>query len=66
MQLTPLQSTQEYTLFAFKLTLGSICSGVAGWLSHSKGGNLRLELSFSQPTPANLKLILTYQPPAVL
>ena len=65
-QLTPHQWANGYTLFAFKLTEGPIGSGVAGPRSHCKGGNVRLELSFAQHTPANLKVILMYQTPAVL
>ena len=64
-QLTPQQWANGYTLFAFKLIESLIGAGVAGLRSHSKGGNNRLELSFAQPTFANLKLILMYQTPAV-
>ena len=65
-QLTPHEWAYGYTLFSFKLTLGPIGSGVAGPRSHSTGGHVRLELSFAQPTPANLKIILLYQTPSVL
>ena len=66
MKLTPHQWANGYTLFAFKLTEGPIGSGVAGPRSHCKGKNVRLKLSFAQPTPAYLKVILMYQTPAVL
>ena len=65
-QLTPHEWAHGYTLFSFKLTPGPIGSGVAGPRSHSTGGNVRLELSFAQPTPANLKIILLYQTLSVL
>ena len=65
-QLTPHEWAHGYTLFSFKLTPDPIGSGVAGSRSHSTGGNVPLELSFAQPTPANLKIILMYQTPSVL
>ena len=65
-QLTPHEWAHGYTLSSFKLTPGPIGSGVAGPRSHFTVGNVRLELSFAQPTPANLKIILMYQTPSVL
>ena len=65
-QLTPDEWAHGYTRFSFKLTPGPIGSGVDGPRSHSTGGNVLLELSFAQPTPANLKIILMYQTSSVL
>ena len=64
--ITPEEWADGYTLFAFKLTDGPIGPGVAGPRSIAKGGNVRLELSFSQPTPENLKIILMYESPCIL
>ena len=65
-QISPIEWEFGYTLFAFRLTPGPIGSGVAGPRTHAKSGNARLELSFAQPTPNNIKIILMYQSPAVL
>ena len=64
--ISPIEWEFGYTLFAFRLTPEPIGSRVAGPRTHAKTGNARLELSFAQPTPHNIKIVLMYQSPAVL
>lgn len=59
--ITPVEWSNGYTLYAFKLTDGPIGSGTVGPRSHSESGSVRLEFDFETAPTANLKLIIMYQ-----
>ena len=65
-QLTQLEWANGYTVISFKLTHLPNGSGFAGTRSLSTGGNVRLQLSLAQPTPAYLNMVLMNQTPSVI
>ena len=61
MSLTPSEWANGYTLYAFKITDGSIGLGTYGPRSKSITGSARLEVSFAAAVNENIKVILLYQ-----
>ena len=61
--LTPSESANGYTLYAFKITDGRIWSGTIGHRSKSTTGSAYLEVSFAARENENIKVIVYYQSP---
>ena len=61
--LTPSEWAYGYTLYAFKITDGSIGSGTYGPRSTSTTKSAHLEVSFAAAVNENIKVIVYYQSP---
>ena len=64
--LTPIEWSDGFTIYAFKITDGPIGSGTEGPRSKSTTGSVRLEIGFSAAQNRNIKVIVLYQMLGVL